>query len=263
MTRMICLANSIRDGGRCVAGIDLKSGGWIRPVPPGGGGIPTRHVTFSGRLLKPLDIVELALKEPQPATRFQRENRVVRGYGWRRVGVARLEEVLRYCDRAVPVLHSASDRVDPAVLGHLPPALWQSLQLIRANPVTFGRDRWDARRWRARFRDRLGNHYALKVTDPCACDRLERGERLNRDCLLTISLVKPWTYNPEDKPATCYKLVAAVIELNHCGVPSKRPPMTRRYGIYARRSGGVSSAHPINSGHARATRRRTVGPVGS
>jgi|LSQX01.3.fsa_nt_gb hypothetical protein len=213
MTQMICMANSIREGDRCVAGIEVGTGRWIRPVPPAGGGIPTRHVNFGGHWLEPLDIVELNVQPPQMATRYQCENCVMPAYDWQIVGRAEPIHLLPCCERTTPILHTDTDRVAPALLEQLPPAHWRSLQLVRANPVTFGQDYWNRRRWRADFQDEAGNHYSLKVTDPLACDRLARGEEIGQDCILTISLIEPWTHNAEEKPPTCYKLVAAVVEL--------------------------------------------------
>ena len=64
MTRLICLANSRRDGGRCVAGIDMDSGRWIRPIPPKGGAIPEEKTFLGRKLLAPLDVIELELDAP-------------------------------------------------------------------------------------------------------------------------------------------------------------------------------------------------------
>lgn len=35
MARIVCLANSFKKGGRCVAGIDLETGRWMRPIGRG------------------------------------------------------------------------------------------------------------------------------------------------------------------------------------------------------------------------------------
>ncbi len=67
--------------------------------------------------------------------------------------------------------------------------------------------------WVANFQDRAGNDYSLKVTDPDVTRRLENGETISKRSLLTVSMTKPWTPNPQEKPPLCYKVVAAVIEL--------------------------------------------------
>ncbi len=82
MTRLICLANSRRDGGRCVAGIDVDTGLWVRPLPPRGGAIPEEKTLLGGRLFTPLDILELDLDPPAFTTHFQCENRQMQNWNW-------------------------------------------------------------------------------------------------------------------------------------------------------------------------------------
>jgi hypothetical protein len=214
MVRMVCLANSIRNDGRCVAGVDMATGEWVRPVPPGGGCIPPSCVTFGGRPLELLDIVELELAPPRFGTRYQRENRIVPLWNWLVVGRAAACQVLPYCEDTSPILFTPGDRVEPARLESLPPDRWQSLQLVRPEKVEFERNPWRQNRWLARFWDGAGYEYCLKVTDPVVSGRLALGEQIGTDCFLTVSLVEPWA--PEDdesKPALCYKVVAGVIEI--------------------------------------------------
>ena len=135
MVQLICLANSWREGGRCVAGIDRQTGVWVRPVPYGGGAIPEertwlKRTWFSGRFLAPLDVVDLDLEAPTFATRFQSENRRVRTWNWRLVGQVKAAEVLDYCSQAKHVLHGAGRVVEPSQMERLPPEEWTSLQLV-------------------------------------------------------------------------------------------------------------------------------------
>lgn len=69
--RIVCLANSRMDGGRCVAGKELTGGvprRWIRPVGKGTNkAVPIRED------LKLLDIIEVSLSEPAPNL-HQQEN---------------------------------------------------------------------------------------------------------------------------------------------------------------------------------------------
>ena len=213
MARLICLANSIRENARCVAGINTRTMRWVRPVPQGGGAIPVFRTHIQGRLLSVLDVFELDLSDVNPGTRFQRENRVIENWDWRLVGHKTPQEMLRYCDDSAPILYNAFDRVDPAQLTALASSDWKSLQLVHASRVTFSRDSFDPRGWRAQFQDAGGAHYNLKVTDPVARDRLNRGKTLGPNCLLTVSLAEPWARADGSKAAFCYKLVAAVIQL--------------------------------------------------
>lgn len=44
--RMICLANSRKIGGRCVAGIDVNTGEWVRPVRDNGGALTLDDISY-------------------------------------------------------------------------------------------------------------------------------------------------------------------------------------------------------------------------
>src|SRR3989304_6086843 len=112
MIRMICLANSRRDGGRCVAGIDVDSGRWIRPIPPKGGAIPEEKTFLNGKLIAPLDVIELQLDEPNYATRFQCENRHLQNWNWRMAGKVNAPDIFKYCIKDGRVLYSTSKIVE-------------------------------------------------------------------------------------------------------------------------------------------------------
>lgn len=214
MTRLICLANSRRDGGRCVAGIDIDSGRWIRPIPPRGGAIPEEKTFLSGKLIAPLDLIELQLDAPTYATRFQCENRPMQNWNWRRAGRINAGDILKYCIKDNIVLHGPGKTVEPAEMERLPPEKWTSLELIHATNVTFQPDPRTTLRWQARFSTiRPETTYCLTITDPEATIRLNKKERIKSECILTISLTEPKEFKEYGKPERCYKLVAAVIEL--------------------------------------------------
>ena len=117
MARLLCLANSWRPGGRCVAGIDCDSGQWIRPVPLRGGAIPEERTWLNNRCIALLDIIEIALDAPSLDTRFQRENCKLRNWHWRSAGRAVAADVLKYCTTAGTVLHGPSKVVEPRTVG--------------------------------------------------------------------------------------------------------------------------------------------------
>ncbi|HUE73266.1 MAG TPA: hypothetical protein VMP01_20480 [Pirellulaceae bacterium] len=213
MTRLVCLANSERPGGQCVAGIDLDSGEWIRPIPRDVDAIPTARCLIGGKFLTLLDIIEVDLVRPRDTPRFQRENRIIKTWDWSIVGRFRKSDLASYCDNSTPILHSTDDRVSPRVLERLSPLEWASLQLVKPRKLRFEHDYWDERRWRARLEDAAGNEYYLKITDATITRRLESGDQVSSKSLLTVSLAKPWAPRDGSKPELCYKIVAAVIEL--------------------------------------------------
>jgi hypothetical protein len=213
MARLVCLANSQRPGGQCIAGIDLNTGEWIRPVPRDGDAVPPARCFIDGKWLEPLHVFEVDFVPPKVTPRFQRENRVIKSWAWSICGRLRRDKLLEYCDNAVPILHTTGDRVAIPTLDSLPPSQWTSLQLVRPKKVSFEHDHRDQHRWRARFQDAVGNEYSLKITDAAITRRLEAGERIGSQCILTISLTKPWAPLDGSQPLRCYKLVAAVIEI--------------------------------------------------
>lgn len=209
---LIILANSIRPGGRCVAGICAETREWIRLVP--------RHAdravpdVLSVSRVALLDIVSVSLSgdRPSPPDRYQRENWFLDSWDWDVVGRCSVKDALPLCETSEVVLHTNNDRVEPSYLDSLPPSEWKSLQFIKAK-VEFGRDSWERRRWRATFQDGHGNCLSLKVTDPAMSVKLDRGEGVSQTCLPTISLAGPWAPPDGSQPEHCYKLVAGVIEL--------------------------------------------------
>jgi hypothetical protein len=214
MTRLVCLANSRRDGGRCVAGIDPDSGRWIRPIPYRGGAIPEEKTFLSGKLFTPLDVLELDLDAPACTTRFQCENRPMQNWNWRLVGRVDARDMLKYCCKEPIVLHGLGKTVELSEMERLTPDKWTSLQLIHAVNVTFEPDPRIAIRWQARFSlGPPGPKYCLNITDPEATLRLNKKVKIKPECLLTVSLTEPKEFKEFGKPELCYKLVAAVMEL--------------------------------------------------
>ena len=214
MARIICLANSRRPHGRCVAGIDMDTGLWVRPILQGHSAIPEEATLFGQHRLAPLDIIECDLAAPHLTTQFQRENCVVTSKQWGVVGAVTPNDVLKYCANGSTILHGRHKVVDPAVLKVLPPQQWASLELRHLPKVTFTPGR-KAGHWQADFRvgNAFGNDYSLSLTDPVAQDRLNAGEKLAGGWLMTISLTEPIAYPEFNKPELCYKLAAAVIQV--------------------------------------------------
>jgi hypothetical protein len=75
--RIVCLANSWKNHGRCVAGIELDSGEWIRPVNSGGGKLlKTQIKNQFGAQPKVLDIINIPVMKEDPLY-YQPENYII------------------------------------------------------------------------------------------------------------------------------------------------------------------------------------------
>lgn len=211
MARIICLANSTRPGGRCIAGIDIDTEKWVRPVSRS----IKRAITLDMRNIEGeepeiLDVIDIPLEDHGPDEGCQPENRLVKSGKWRKVGRKRPRQVLKYCEDDSIILHNQTDRVLPTFIESLPKKKWKSLQLVRSKSVSFHLDYWGKRR--AFFRDGKGHYLELAVKDPVFQNKLVRGEDVSSDCIMTISLAGPWAPSTTE-PKRCYKLVAGVVEL--------------------------------------------------
>ena len=90
--RVICLANSRRPGGRCIAGREILEdglpGAWIRPISDREeGGVSEYERQYEdGSEPQILDVIDIPLREPRPET-YQQENWLLDpDYYWTRVG---------------------------------------------------------------------------------------------------------------------------------------------------------------------------------
>lgn len=219
--RIVCLANSRKLNGRCVAGIELSSSarvGWIRPVSA------REHEEVSeyerqyedGSDPRLLDVMDVPLLKHQPKN-YQQENWLLDpDTYWRRI------ERLKWGD-----LSSLADKVDRLWIDGessynglndriaLPQAIGvrSSLRLIQVDRMTLSVFRpgeaFDnpKRRVQGRF-EHAGMEYRHWVTDP-TYERayLARGDGDYEigESYLTMSLGEPLK-------GYCYKLIAAVIE---------------------------------------------------
>jgi hypothetical protein len=219
--RIVCLANSRKLQGRCVAGIELADGrraGWIRPVS----GREHEEVSEYERQYEDgsdprlLDIMDVPLLEPRPKD-YQQENWLLNPDDcWQRVGHLGWDDLdgLAEPDGKLWVdggstYKGANDRI---LLAHAI-GVRSSLRLVHVGSMTlsvfkpgeaFGNPK---RRVQGRF-THAGTNYRLWVTDPI----YERAYLARPDgvypigeSFLTVSL-------GEAHEGACYKLIAAILE---------------------------------------------------
>lgn len=219
--RIVCLANSRKLNGRCIAGkeiADRTSALWVRPVSA------REHEEVSeyerqyedGSDPRLLDIFEVSLLRAQPKA-YQQENWLLNPETyWVKTGRIGWHQLKRLADAEAPLWidgdHTYNGRNDRIGLA-LATSLRDSLRLLRVERLSlavfkpgepFGNPK---RRVQVRFRH-AGQEYRLWATDPV----YERqflaqpdGEYELDESYLTISLGEPHN-------GACYKLVAAIIE---------------------------------------------------
>ncbi len=221
LKRIVCLANSRKLTGRCIAGRewskDHGAGSWVRPVSARENQEVSEYERQyeDGRDPRVLDIIEVPVLEPQPKN-YQTENWLLDpGFCWKKAGVfSRLDlpdlvdPVARLWIDGQSTYHGLNDRI----LLESAESVSNSLRLIHVERLSlevfnpgeaFGNPR---RRVQGQF-THAGKRYKLWVTDP----QYERAYLAKLDgayeigeCYLTISLGEPFN-------GACYKLIAAII----------------------------------------------------
>ena len=92
MVEIICFANSLKRGGRCIAGINSSTGEWVRPISRlDDGRIPSNLSIVDGEPIQPLDIIDIPLFDQGKG--YECENRFISSKIWRRLGKAEPEDI--------------------------------------------------------------------------------------------------------------------------------------------------------------------------
>lgn len=229
----MCLANSIKHGGRCIAGIKTNGSGWLRPVSNNEDGTLyfNDYTLDNGREPELFDIIRVECVE-QRAKCHQPENWVISNHKWNYVGKPNLEQIqeillpeIRRHQNSINLLNNPNERINYNTLKESPTEA--SLALIKPYNLEWEiKNRYGERKFRAIFL--LGqNWYSLPITDnnwKLKLNSLEDGRYSCNEVIsklglenytdnkffLTISLGEPFPH-PGDNQQYCYKLVAAVI----------------------------------------------------
>ena len=221
--KIVCLANSRKLAGRCIAGRQWSprsgAGNWIRPVSKRDNQEVSEYERQyeDGSDPQVLDIVEVPVLEPKPDC-FQTENWLLDDeHYWRKVGRFSPLELPRLTDPVARLwvdgystYHGRNDKIPLESASETS----GSLRLIRVPQLTlsvfspgeaFGNAK---RRVQGQF-DHAGNRYALWVTDPGY--EKQYLAKLNGTyalgaCHLTINLGEPYQ-------RACHKFIAAIIPI--------------------------------------------------
>ena len=235
---LLCLANSYKYRGRCVAGIDLDTGDWIRPVADTAHGElrPEHYSLPGGQAPQMLDVIRIDLDRPQPLPE-QPENWLISGTPWSRrlMPPGDLGAVLSsHLDAGPNLFGDTAHRISRR--NGKPGRLDASLALIEPEGLQWFMEHspYNSKRPRAHFvlKDAF---YDLPVTDPAwmpAFHKLDCGLHPASACglwpdekvLLTLSLAEEFEYD-----GYCYKLVAGIVAVPRAWFDSVRADPADRF----------------------------------
>ncbi|MBJ7899635.1 MAG: hypothetical protein GC158_06905 [Cyanobacteria bacterium RI_101] len=210
---LICLANSYKHQGRCLAGIDPQSGRWVRPFSPSPDGtIPLDDPLIKVDHIELLDLVDIPLNS-QNIRGYEEENQGYYPASWQVLGKAKITALLKYRDHQL--LYPQFDCFIPFAdlkAQKLRNDKIKTLQLIEVKSFYAYRTPWG--KYRGKIKD---NRYGLEkcelsITDPFFREKLAQNQPVSRHCLLCMSLGQPWQAEP-GMESRCYRLIAGVIEL--------------------------------------------------
>jgi hypothetical protein len=224
---ILCLANSRRPGGRCVAGRELSDGEigvWIRPINvQNGHAISESDLQFqNGTSADVLDVLTIPMLQPSPGG-HQTENHVIApDYYWRKEFRANWQHVVEATDAVAGALwltgdssyHGRNDRVSETLAAGFDHSLMliepATLALVVGPESQYGGG--SRRRVRAAFTFNR-THYNLVVTDPWIEAEYFAGSDGNfgiQNCRLCVSLSEVFN-------GYAFKLVATVITPDRVG----------------------------------------------
>jgi ATP-dependent DNA helicase RecQ len=218
VARIICLANSRKHGAHCVAGIELGTGRWVRPVSKLDDGRLTREMRLlEGREPELMEILRIPVAETGPDYEYESENRLLLPGLWVSEGNISHEKLLHYCSTEPQILHDSESYLTVEFMKSLPFHERRTLQLVeteRFSVFDAGLSEHGGHKWRGLLVTPTGAKLTARITDPVFVERLESGYRPGNHCMVTISLSMP--FKPDDwteDSTPCWKLIAAVIEM--------------------------------------------------
>ncbi len=215
LARFVCLANSFKEGGKCLAGVELdennnpviKNGRpkWIRPICNTEHGEVPSHLC---RHLKILDIVEIEVTSIPNVVNYQSENILFNEDSIKVVGNYERNRLNILCDNRNLIFGNKGKAVSKDVIGDLT----YSLMLIKVNSFEINERSYENTPDKTQIRmifNYKEKKYDLPITDPVFLNKYENDPNsipTDHETFLSLSLAVEWS-------DWFYKLVAGVIVL--------------------------------------------------
>ena len=201
-TRFVCLANSYKEGGKCLAGIELDVNNnpilvnnrpkGIRPICNNEHGeVPTHLVSQ----FKILDIIEIDITSIPNELNYQSENVFFNEQSIKVIGYFDKNNIQSLCDNRNQIFGNRGKAVSHDVIGDLT----YSLMLIRVDNFTINERSYEDSPDRKQIRMIFlynGNSYDLPITDPVFLKKYEKDSSsipTDHETFLSLSLAVEWS----------------------------------------------------------------------
>ena len=206
---IVILAKSAKHNNYCIAGIELGSNRWIRPVTSDDeiqGAVPAAALTYADKTeVQPLDLVQIEFTD-KVAGEIQPENFYFAGT-WKKFGHWSFSDFEKYCglDRTDFIFYDDSRRLEPASLSSF--TRRQSLLILPIENISVKAEKFDdGVKFRASF-DYGGTRYEDFAVGDIALREKFSGRGVGeffveKSAAATFSLTNPF------KDGRCYKVLA-------------------------------------------------------
>ena len=207
--RMLVLANSFKNRGRCLAGLNVETGMWVRPVPNTlSRSIDNELTIFSERFIRPGDLIDVEVGRAIPLPYHPEDVELIGRI--KLVGKDTTpymaDLVLSELSKPNELLESSIDRISFDQIQVSPTR--NSLALSLGNDIRFFTNERGSKRVKFRARDIA---WSLANTD----DKLESEEYMD-EALICISLTEPF-----ERTQSHHKLAAGFIPITGSHLESK------------------------------------------
>lgn len=202
---IVVFANSAMKGGRCVAGKEIESKQWIRPVSRRGGELNRAQCTaFGGKdPVRPLQKIEIDVVGPYKSIKSQPDNWLIGKDKWNYIGEITRGEIGSYLD-SPNTLWGTGDRVPYSEIENGNMTIKQSLYLVKVSELELSRPDLTSKKTKAFFYYK-GEQYKLGFTDP-AFEEHPNWPHCQEEGVLCVSLAGKYLLT-----GCCHKIAAALI----------------------------------------------------